>query len=229
MNRSKLSGMLAAGGMLLASGSASAVTLCGTLTTLSQWSTAGSCTDEDLDMQYTFGSAGGSLAGITGSTGLSISEVQTTQGDYYTVHLTWAGGYVPNGTAGTLNYTVASLDPTQPLSSAAIDSTVSGTGGGPSTTYTSALTANATNFLNMTSLNGNPDPLGGSEYAFGGLGAISVANTYNSTGGATFNSAINQFNVVPEPESLFLLIPGLAGIALRKRTRFWANGQAFAA
>ncbi|MFZ5592743.1 MAG: PEP-CTERM sorting domain-containing protein [Pseudomonadota bacterium] len=201
--------ILAAGGLLV-NGTASAVP-CSTLATTNDWQGAGSCTDTDGDMLFTFGAYSGSFPG---DTGFHVHEVELSGKDFYDVHFHWET--TPYVGGGDIKYTMTSLTPTELISSAAFDTDVVG-----QTLATKELfdIGSLTPFLTLTSASGSHDPVGGGHYDFAPRASLYVVDTFNATGTAgVFNSASNSFNV-PEPTTMLLLGGGLMGMAFATRQR----------
>ncbi len=209
MNRKTLSGILAAGA-LLASGAASAA-VCGSagMTTVGDWAAAGSCTDADNDMTFTYGSA--TIPNTVGgaNTGFDVTETEIGGSDYYDLGLDWhaASGF-PNGYSGggNLVYSVSPIGSNPQVTGVNFDTVVIGT-----TSATKTLSDSAGNtLLTLTSTNGSNAPETPLPFY---TGALTVTDSFAATNNGTFLHADNSF-VVPEPSSILLLGIGLSGLAL---------------
>lgn len=205
-NKNLLAGIVMTGA-LLASGTASAV-LCNTLATTNGWQAAGSCTDNDLDTSYTFGSYSGNFPGTTG---FSVTEFQSGGIDFYDIGFDFGGGYAGGG---DIHYTVTSNIPGHNIGGVNFDTVIQG----GITTATKQLfdIGGLTSFLTLTSSSGNHAPAGGGETPFGPMSSFEVEDTFAATSGAVFLHADNSFTV-PEPGSMLLLGVGLMGLLYGRR------------
>jgi PEP-CTERM motif len=210
-NKKLLAGIVMTGA-LLASGTASA-TLCDTLATTDAWAAAGSCTDNEGDMSFTFGSYSGNFPGTTG---FDVTEFQSGGIDFYDTGLNWhaASGF-PAGYSGggDIHYTVTSLLAGHNIGGVNFDTIIQG----GATTATKQIYDSAGNLLlTLTSTNGSHDPASGGETPFGPMSSFGVTDTFDPTTGARFFNASNSYTV-PEPGSMLLLGVGLMGLLYGRR------------
>lgn len=199
-------------GALLASGTASAV-LCNTLATTNAWQAAGSCTDNDNDMSFNFGSYSGNFPGTTG---FDVTEFQSGTTDFYNLNLTWTAltGFPSNYSGGgDIHYTVTSLLAGHNIGGVNFDTVIQG---GATTATKQIYDSAGSLLLTLTSTNGSHDPASGGETSFGPMSSFGVTDTFDPTTGARFFSASNSYTV-PEPGSMLLLGVGLMGLLYGRR------------
>ena len=184
---------------LLASGMASALSVCGG--TISGWT---SCTDGNGDMTFTLNSST-----LPGTTGLSVAESTVGGTALYDLGLSWANGYAGGG---SITYTVT------PQPGLIVGGVNFGTTAEGSTEATKQLFDSAGNLiLSLTSTNGSSDPLNG-ETSITPVSSLQVVDNFTNTENGTFSNADNSFTVtVPEPGSIFLLGVGLIGLVYSRR------------
>ena len=233
-----VSSLLMAGAMM-ASGNASAYFWSGTVT---DWingtgtlnpagpppsQVAGTITDEDGDINFTFGGLSGDLAGTGDWIDVVLDEVEIGGVDLYTVNFDFNFldenspffdvGYTGNG--GNIEYSMTVIPPSNEwITSVALDSETDGNIGEYVTKdlYDSSFTG--TPFLTLTSTNGNTAPLGGGHEYFDPRKSVYVKDTLYSNG-AIITHVDNEFDVssVPEPMTLTLMGIGLAAFGARRR------------
>lgn len=103
--------------------------VCTTLGTVAAWATAGTCTDVDGDMQFTFGSYSGTFGANAPTTTLDISEALFGGIQIYNIGFDWNATNYPSGYAGGggILYSATSLDPIlQAINSSSLDTIVYG-------------------------------------------------------------------------------------------------------
>jgi PEP-CTERM motif len=195
-------------GALLASGTASAA-LCSTFATTDAWAAAGSCTDNEGDTSFTFGSYSGNFPHTTG---FGITEFQSGGIDFYDIGFDFGGNGYAGG--GDVHYTVTSLLLGHNIGGVNFDTVIQG----GATTATKQLfdIGALTPFLTLTSTDGSHDPVSGGETPFGPMSSFEVADNFAATSGAIFLHADNSFTV-PEPGSMLLLGVGLMGLLYGRR------------
>lgn len=207
--KTKLGGILIAGGLMVSGIASAAPVACSSLATTDDWANAGSCIDPDEDMLFIFEGYAGTFPHATA---FSATEIEIGNTDFYDIGFDWH----PNGWTGGggIAYTMTSLTD-ELISSANFDTDILG--------FTHATKQlfdieSPTPFLTLTSNNGQHDPIGGGEYFFPGRSSLYVVDTFDLSTNGTFLHSDNSFNAtVPEPASLSLFGIGLAAIFGRRR------------
>lgn len=204
-NKKLLAGIVMTGA-LLASGTASAA-LCNTLATTDAWAAAGSCTDNEGDTSFTFGSYSGNFS----DSGFDVTEFQSGGIDFYDLGLDFGTNGYTGG--GDIHYTVTSLLAGHNIGGVNFDTVIQG---GATTATKQIYDSAGTLLLTLTSTNGSHDPASGGETPFGPMSSFEVADNFAATGGPIFLHADNSFTV-PEPGSMLLLGVGLMGLLYGRR------------
>lgn len=225
MKMKLLASSLLMAGAMMASGTASAFVFASG--TVSQWQAgtmtlfggatqvAGVITDDDQDMNFTWGSLSGDLAGLEADVVVTLDEVEVGLIDYYDVGFDFSGigdegGFT--GASGGINYSLTIVPGTdESITSAAFDTAVLGSGSSATAELGSPL------FLTMLSTNGERDPAQG-DYYFPAKSSITVQDTFTTNGAGLYDDAHNYFDVtVPEPMTLIMMGIGLVGLGYSRR------------